>query len=275
MSVPFGQRSAPLRRLGVSDFARFALICARNVYGATDRRTPEGRALAVWVAENASQVGLNDTTLPDEDKLSNARRRGVSLPDWHKIGAALDDAHKSLQERQDTTVRRWLAALTETVGLDPLETELLLLALHYRLDHRLERLFDALAESHGGASRFCRDVGLIALLLNVSPADVDQRLTPSARLHASGLLQLRRSGDIGVLGQLTSLIRQDVAPQADFYDQLLSAISEKPLPWQAFEHLAREAELAASILRAALAAAEIGVNILLYGPPGTGKTALR
>jgi transitional endoplasmic reticulum ATPase len=63
-----------------------------------------------------------------------------------------------------------------------------------------------------------------------------------------------------------------VPPSADFYDQLLGATAVDPLPWESFEHLGREAEVVASVLRAALFGQECGINILLYGPPGTGKT---
>ena len=70
-----------------------------------------------------------------------------------------------------------------------------------------------------------------------------------------------------------SLIRQDMSPSADFYDQLLGAIAVDPLPWESFEHLGREAEVVASVLQAALSGRESGINILLYGPPGTGKTS--
>ena len=98
-------------------------------------------------------------------------------------------------------------------------------------------------------------------------------MTSGAKLLASGLLQLDRQGCLSVQERLVSLIRQDVPPAADFYDQLLGSSQSEPLPWEAFAHLGREAEIAASVLRAALAGRESGVSILLYGPPGTGKTS--
>ena len=96
---------------------------------------------------------------------------------------------------------------------------------------------------------------------------------PNARLLASGLLHLDRDGELRVLDQLTSLIRRNVRPAADLYDQLLGKSVPEALPWEAFAHLGREAEVAAAVLRAALASQESGINILLYGPPGTGKTS--
>jgi hypothetical protein len=99
------------------------------------------------------------------------------------------------------------------------------------------------------------------------------RLTAHAKLQASGLFRLDQHGELCVLERLVSLIRQDVPPSADFYDQLLGAIAVDPLPWESFEHLGREADVVASVLQAALAGRESGINILLYGPPGTGKTS--
>ena len=72
---------------------------------------------------------------------------------------------------------------------------------------------------------------------------------------------------------LLSLIQRDISPAADFHDQLLGAVTTQTLPWEAFAHLGQEAEIAASVLRAALAGRQPGVSILLYGPPGTGKTS--
>ena len=122
-------------------------------------------------------------------------------------------------------------------------------------------------------TRFHRDSGLIALLLHAPTAEIEMRLTADAKLRASGLLRLDQHGELCVLERLMSLIRQDVPPAIDFYDQLLGAIAVDPLPWDAFAHLGREAEVVAAVLRAALAGRESGINILLYGPPGTGKTS--
>ena len=54
---------------------------------------------------------------------------------------------------------------------------MLALALHYKLDQRVERLFDAASECRGLMTRFHRDSGLIALLLHVPTAEIEIRLT--------------------------------------------------------------------------------------------------
>jgi AAA+ superfamily predicted ATPase len=273
MSAPFERRPAAARRIGENGFLRLALCGARNVYRVTDRRTPEARALAVWLSQSASAFGLADTAVPDDEALDRAKRRGVAVQDWRRIGAALDEAEASLSRRRDAPIDRWLGAIAATLGLDPLETRILAMALDYRLDQRVERLFDSLSECRGGPTRLHRDVVLIALLFQVPAADVDARLMPNARLQACGLLRVDGNGELEVLERLASLIRRNISPEADLYDQLLGTMTAEPLPWEAFAHLGREAEVAAAVLRAALAGQESGVNILLYGPPGTGKTS--
>jgi hypothetical protein len=248
MSAPFKRRPAVVRRVGANGFLRLALCCARNVYGGIDRRMPEARAFAVWLGQSASAFGLADSAVPDDEALHRGKHRGVADQVWRRIGAALDEADAFLPDRRDAAVDRWLGAIAGTLGLDPLETRILALALHYRLDQRVERLFDSLSDCRGGPTRLHRDVVLIALLLQAPTADVDARLTADARLQASGLLRLGGQGELEVLERLTSLIRRDISPEADFYDQLLGTMTTEPLPWDAFAHLGREAEVAAAVL---------------------------
>jgi transitional endoplasmic reticulum ATPase len=267
------QRRRTVARNPCTSGMRMALDCARNVYEAVDRRMPEAAALANWLGQNAAAFGLPDTAIPDDEAPRRSRRGGVPMPDWRKIGSALTSAEAILPDNAYTPADNWIEAITGTLTLDPLEAKILALALHYKLDQRVERLFDAASECRGLITRFHRDSGLIALFLRVPTAEIEMRLTDDAKLRASGLLRLDPHGGLCVLERLVSLIRQDVLPSADFYDQLLGAIAADPLPWESFEHLGKEAEVVAAVLQAALAGRESGINILLYGPPGTGKTS--
>ena len=267
MSAPFHRRPpAPAATL-------LAVECARAVHDATDRRSPEARALARWLQENAAALGLDGEAMPeDSDVFGSGRRGGPTAAQWRRARSLLDGA-AALPTPAGTPTQRWVAAIAGTLALDLVSTRILALALHYELDKRVERLFDALSQARGGGSGFRRDAGLIGLLLEAPTADVAARLTTGGKLLGSGLLRLDRRGELDVLDRLTSLIRRDVMPLPDFYDQFLGASGAEPLPWDAFAHLGREAELAADVLRAALAGREPGVSILLYGPPGTGKTS--
>jgi AAA+ superfamily predicted ATPase len=268
------KRRRPRLRRVASSGTKLALACARGLFAAVDRRTPEAAALAAWLAQHAATFGLPDGAVPDdEDRHTAARRRGLALQDWRKIGAALAEAAARLPTATDAPADRWLAAIADRLALDPLDARILTLALHYRLDQRVERLFDAISECRGGVTHFHRDAGLIAVLLEATTAEMAARLTADGKLLSSGLLHLGRDGELSVLGRLVSLIRRDRMPGADIYDQLLGTLDAEPLPWEAFAHLGREAEVAADVLGAALAGRESGINLLLYGPPGTGKTA--
>ncbi len=272
MSAPF-RRHGPTHGVGTGG-TLLALDCAQNVHAAVDRRTPEARALTGWLTENAAAFGLGDAALPEDgDGLRRSRRRGVPVADWRKVKAALDAAAAVLPNPADAPINLWIAAISDALELDPVSLRILALALHYRLDKRVERLFDTISDCRGGVHRLSRDAGLFALLLQASTAEVAAGLTTGAKLLGSGLLQVDRQGCLSVQERLVSLVRQDMPPAADFYDQLLGSSQSEPLPWEAFAHLGREAEVAAAVLRAALAGRESGVSILLYGPPGTGKTS--
>src|SRR5580658_7334100 len=154
MSAPFERRPALARRLGANGFLRLALRCARNIHNATDRRMPEASALANWLGQSVSAFGLAEAAVPDDEALHHARRRGVTVDDWRKVGVALEEAEAYLPDHHDAPIDRWLVAITETLRLDRVEAEILALALHYRLDQRVERLFDMLSECRGGQTRF-------------------------------------------------------------------------------------------------------------------------
>lgn len=273
MSASFERRRFGVRRAAASG-TLLALDCARNVHAAVDRRMPEAGALAGWLVRHAEMFGLPDSVLPGEgDEHVWSRRRGVSAPDWEKVAMALAVAAGGLMRAEDDPADRWVAAIADALDLDPLTARVFALALQYNVDHRIEHLFDVLSECRGGPTRLHRDARLIALLLQAAPSEIAVRLTADEKLLASGLLHLQGHRALHVLERLVSLIRQEVLPAGDIYDQLLGGTDATPLDWESFAHLGREAEVAAAVLRAALAGREGGVNVLLYGPPGTGKTS--
>ena len=268
------RRRAPIARfVSARGRARFALLLAARAYAAIDRRMSEAPALVAWLNENAAALALAETDLPDEDIFSGRRRRVLSAPEWHGVGAAIAAASAGLPARARTAADLWGAAIARALTLDPIETAIFALAMQYRLDPLVEDLFDRLSASRGGPPRFHRDPALIGLLLGEDPAEIASRLTARANLPASGLLYLGQDGGLYVPSPLIALNRAGTPPARDFYDQLLGRVAGDPPPWEAFAHLGRTAEVAASLLQAALAGGESGVHILLYGPPGTGKTA--
>ena len=216
------RRRAPATRFGSArGRARFALLLAARAYAAIDRRMSEAPALVAWLNENAASLALAGAKLPDEDVFHGRGRRFLSAPEWHCVGAAIAAVSAGLPARDHTPADLWGAAIARTLGLDPLETAILALAMQYRLDPLVESLFDRLSASRGGPTRFHRDPALIGLLLGEDPADIASRLTARASLPASGLLYIGRDGGLYVPSPLISLNRAGTPPAADFYDQLL------------------------------------------------------
>jgi len=252
----------------------FAVLCATNVCRSVDRRSLEAWGLAKWVSENASNLGLADEAIPNSDgPFGVAPRHGVPERDWQLVLTALSAAATSPSAPRNESAGRWVEAITAALGLDSIEQQILALALYYKTDRRVARLFDCLSECRGRMGRLHRDPELFALLLKVLETDVEARLKGGAKLLDSGVLQLERDGGLDVLERLKSLVRQGSAPEADLYGRLIGPSVADPLPWDSFAYLGREAEIAAAVLRASVAGRETGINVLLYGPPGTGKTS--
>ncbi len=87
---------------------RLALRCAANIHANVDRRMPEGMALASWLLQSASSLGLDESALPDEDTMEKRKRRGVSVRDWYSIRDAIRAASVMLPAKGRTPADLWL-----------------------------------------------------------------------------------------------------------------------------------------------------------------------
>ncbi len=186
--------------------------------------------------------------------------------------AAITRGLRTAPPEAGTSANLWLDTVGRRLAFDGLDRDILALLLFYALDDRVEHLADAVSTARGGPNCLRCDHPLLAMLLAASPGEVEARLHPDARLRASGLVHLDDNGDLNVSARLARLVRGSTTPGADPFAQLLGGGLAATLPWDAFAHLGREAEVAAAVLSATLAGRERGTNILLYGPPGTGKT---
>jgi MoxR-like ATPase len=250
-----------------------ALIWAARAHAALSPRMPEGVALATWFNQSSSQESPEEIIDLFPTPFPTASPPRVTAAGWQRLGRALRKEEVRPQTLPERAAHAWGAALTRRLALDPLDSAILALALHYVSHQRFERLFDMLSQSRGGPTQFHRSPWLLGLLLGVAPEQIERRLAPEAKLLTSGLLHPGKSGDLSLPQRLAALVRAGVAPAGDIYDQLLGAPASAALPWAAFAHLGREGEIAAALLANALAGREKGVHLLLYGPPGTGKTA--
>ena len=245
---------------------------AARVFVATGRRTPEGAALLNWLRQCATSLGLDEADLPGDDVPTGRRSPGVPAEAWHGIGALLAAVLEDAPTPASSPATLWIEAFARTLGLDALEAAILGLGLHYAVDSRVERLADMVSEARGLAPHLSQDPAVLGMLAGGTPAEVEQRLAAGGRLLGTGLLRLDCDGDVHVVRRLSQLVRAAKLPDGQVYAQLLGKAAEPALPWPAFQHLGRPAEVAADVLRAAVAERAPGVHILLWGPPGTGKT---
>ena len=144
MSAPFERRCAVARGAGRNG-ASLALHCARNVYAAVDRRA---RKQGHWRAGSkrtrrgsACRTRLFRTTATGSVLHGAAASRS-------RIGAR--SARRWRKPRQACRIRRMRPSIAglrrspDVLDLDHWKADILALALHYRLDQRVERLFDTL-----------------------------------------------------------------------------------------------------------------------------------
>ncbi len=257
-----------ISRDAVPGGTRHAFRIAFNVAHAVDRRMPEAKAMARWMDQDRGGLGLVD----GEDFADTGSRTPLPATVWRRMRAAIARGLRTVSPDAGTPASLWLDTLAGRLGFDGLERSILSLTLFYALDDRVEHLADAISAARGGPTCLRCDQTLLALLLAAAPGEVEARLQPDGRLRVTGLVYLNGNGDLEISARLARLVRNSTTPGADPFAQLLGGGLAATLPWDAFTHLGREAEVAASLLSAAIAGREPGANILLYGPPGTGKT---
>ncbi len=258
----------------ITSGAHFALQCALNVYNTVDRHSPEGRAINRWTTQGTEplRVPLGVQLSSDHDRIESDYY--IATPaEWRDIGTVLRQAALCPPPAGGVEAA-WARTLRSKLRLDDLASQILALAIYYAFDEGTERLCDNISyyrrESSTGLPR---DARRIARLLGASAEEVAPCLLPSGPLLESGLLRLDYEGGLNLCNQLRLLMEVGIRPGSDLAVQLLGAAGPASLSWLSFAHIRREAEIAASILRAALTREERGINILLYGPPGTGKTS--
>ncbi|WP_304308175.1 AAA family ATPase, partial [Pseudacidovorax intermedius] len=114
------------------------------------------------------------------------------------------------------------------------------------------------------------------------PSEVGEALRAGSRLERIGLVEnLISEHNITDLADLMK-VSEKLPPvlMREYRDQSeLMAVFTRPstkseLALDDFEFVGDEARMLITLLRAAVARKEPGVNVLLYGPPGTGKTEL-
>ncbi|MDP3515606.1 MAG: ATP-binding protein [Pseudohongiella sp.] len=169
-----------------------------------------------------------------------------------------------------------VALIAQLVGLNDAECRI----LEFCVMQASDPLLDAGTTTIGNLTTN-KTILVLARLLRLNEAEVQQALSPKGILQRSGLLSL----DQYLLNQLPQKL---VLLSAVFADNLLNArtdplelfkdiIQESPLSKLTDSHYAHIADsflILDSLLQLALTEKRVGTNILIVGAPGTGKTEL-
>ncbi|QEP41669.1 ATP-binding protein [Ectothiorhodospiraceae bacterium BW-2] len=182
----------------------------------------------------------------------------------------------SFDGRFDKPLEQGLIQLSEQIELTVAEQRVLGLAV---MLHSYEPLEDLVSEVFGRLS-LAKSRKVIAAILQLAEAEVQQALSGSGKLIQSGLIRIdkRDSYDLkSKLDLLDGLADSLISGESEIESLLqryFRPVSPSLLSHCNFPHLADEIRVAERYLKRVLADGDIGVNYLLYGPPGVGKTEL-
>ncbi len=179
--------------------------------------------------------------------------------------------------KQSTLVEKNIDALAGLLQLNKAERALLLYGTLARYQRDLRSLLVEFKVSNAPEA-----YAALAEVAGVSPSEVGEALRAGSRLERIGLVEnLISEHNITDLADLMK-VSEKLPPvlMREYRDQSeLMAVFTRPstkseLALDDFEFVGDEARMLITLLRAAVARKEPGVNVLLYGPPGTGKTEL-
>ncbi len=166
--------------------------------------------------------------------------------------------------------------LTRELGLPAAALKVVgLIACYTRYD-QVQFLCDTLGNFSGPLGR------TIAMLVGEPARNVEGLIAPAGELAASGLLQVRETGDqiAGPHGRFAIPWRVDACLDLTYPDfpALRAALLGDPLAASLnlsdYDHVAEDCDLIKRLIEGASAEGARGINILLFGPPGSGKTEL-
>jgi SpoVK/Ycf46/Vps4 family AAA+-type ATPase len=179
--------------------------------------------------------------------------------------------------KQSTLVEKNIDALAGLLQLNKAERALLLYGTLARYQRDLRSLLVEFKVNNAPEA-----YAAIAEVAGVSASEVGEALRAGSRLERIGLIEnLISEHNITDLADLMK-VSEKLPPvlMREYRDQNeLMAVFTRPSAKSAltvddFSFAAQDAQMLVTLLRAAVARKEPGVNVLLYGPPGTGKTEL-
>ena len=221
-----------------------------------------------WVHEHEALLGLPETERPDYDSST------FHMVKRDAFRAALDrlEAMPARTPVRPSALERRVDWIADTVGLLALDRELLLLIARACLHEPFGTLMTAAIEGHWNEGEV--HVDALWRAAGRSRRQVAERLTRHKPLRQLGLIEDRRSDDVGLSSTVRRLIGLRSAEPQRLRAALFGPAPRASLAWDDFEHLGSARDLARDLVDAALEdrPGRRGVGVLVHGVPGTGRT---
>lgn len=179
--------------------------------------------------------------------------------------------------KQSTLVEKNIDALAGLLQLNKAERALLLYGTLARYQRDLRSLLVEFKVNNAPEA-----YAALAEVAGVSASEVGEALRAGSRLERIGLVEnlisehnITDLADLmKVSEKLPPVLMREYRDQAELMAVFTRPCGKSPLALTDFDFVAEDAQMLVTLLRAAIARQEPGVNVLLYGPPGTGKTEL-
>jgi SpoVK/Ycf46/Vps4 family AAA+-type ATPase len=179
--------------------------------------------------------------------------------------------------KQSTLVEKNIDALAGLLQLNKAERALLLYGTLARYQRDLRSLLVEFKVNNAPEA-----YAAIAEVAGVNASDVGEALRAGSRLERIGLVENLISEhnitDLADLMKVSEKLPPVLMREYRDHNELMAVFTrpsaKSTLTVQDFGFVQEEARMLVTLLAAAVARKEPGVNVLLYGPPGTGKTEL-
>ena len=233
---------------------------------------------------------LNDRT--DLLNLPMPANLSKTIGSLYGTGFSVADFEKAYRKNREPLISQLRSVAEETPRPEPVATNVEMLVRELGLSHvawkivgliacftryeQVQYLCQSASESLAPLSR------TIAVLTGEPMKTVEQLLTPTSELFASGLVQFRsgfdeisgHSGRYIIPGRLDACLDHTFDNFASVRRALLGEPLVSKNEISDYDHVKKDRDLIVSVIRGAVDAEAEGVNILLYGAPGSGKTEL-
>jgi SpoVK/Ycf46/Vps4 family AAA+-type ATPase len=191
--------------------------------------------------------------------------------------AATGDWLTQALKKQSTLVEKNIDALASLLQLNRAERALLLYGTLARYQRDLRSLLVEFKVNNAPEA-----YAAIADVAGVKAHEVAEALRAGSRLERIGMVENLISEhnitDLADLMKVSEKLPPVLMREYRDHNELMAVFTRPAarslLGFEDFAFVAEDAQVLVALLKNAVAAGELGVNVLLYGPPGTGKTEL-